>query len=362
MNYKIKYTRQIVTLFVTIPLVVLVTTLVFIAIKQNLFEKRFHYFSKLENAIGISTQTPVLYKGFEIGRIHSFELTPEGLIKIEFYILKRYQKIMVASSVLYRTNNPVTGKTTLEYVCDPKNNQALAEGSMIPSTDFPEGRILLRTYSPKSSDPIAAIIENIEMLTRELNRDDNADKGALMRILVTVADASEKADQTLDLLNYSLRELGTLSANLNRDHNPDAGVVLRIMNNLADISQDVSQQMVQVETLLSTVNMAVANYADPDSLVLKMIDPSGTKLINPLSSSLVNLSGSLAELEQILGSLSRSNPELMLMINNLNDTLGKASQTLEALNNNPLLRSGITPSRIKSFAPDGRIHELPPGN
>ncbi|HNQ43905.1 MAG TPA: hypothetical protein PKI59_05720 [Candidatus Cloacimonadota bacterium] len=362
MNYKIKHTRQIVTLFVTIPLAVLITALILIAIRQNLFEKRFYYFSKLENAIGISTQTPVLYKGFEIGRIHSFELTQEGLIKIEFYVLKRYQRIMVDSSVLYRTNNPVTGKTTLEYVCDPKLGNELAEGSMIPSTDFPEGRVLLRTYSPKSSDPIAAIIENIEILTSELNRDDNPDKGALMRILVTVADASEKAEQTLDLLNASLNELSILSANLNRDHNPEAGVVLRTLNNLANISQDVHEQMEKIESLLTTANLAAVNYANPDSLAIRMLDPTGTKLINPLSSSLINLSGSLEELEKILGSVSRSNPELMLMINNLNETLGKASQTLEALNNNPLLRKGITPSRIKSFAPEGRINELPQGN
>jgi len=58
MNYKIKHTRQIVTLFVTIPLAVLITALILIAIRQNLFEKRFYYFSKLENAIGISTRLP----------------------------------------------------------------------------------------------------------------------------------------------------------------------------------------------------------------------------------------------------------------------------------------------------------------
>lgn len=359
MSYKLKHTRQIVLMFITIPSFVLVMALVFIAIKQNMFEKRFHYFSTLENANGISTQTPVLYKGFEIGRVHNFELSPSGTIKLEFYILKRYKHIMVDSSVLYRTTNPITNRTTLEYIKNPEKGNPLPEGSNIPSTDFAEGRTLLRQYSPKSSDPIAAIIENIGILTSELNNDNNADKGALMRILVSVADASVKADQTLDLLNQNLAELSILTANLNRDNNPDAGVVLRIMNNVANISQSVAGQTKEIERLIKTANQAATNYADPDSLILKMIDPTGVKLIEPLSSSLYQLSGSLGELQLILGSLARSNPEMMLMINNLNDTLSKASKTLEAVNNNPILRGGITPSRIKTFAPESRIHEVP---
>ncbi|HQB98351.1 MAG TPA: hypothetical protein PKZ46_05400, partial [Candidatus Cloacimonadota bacterium] len=100
----------------------------------------------------------------------------------------------------------------------------------------------------------------------------------------------------------------------------------------------------------------------PDSLVFKMLDPTGEVLIQPLSESLYALSGTLTETEKIMGSLSRSNPELLLIINNLNETLAKANQTLEALNNNPILRKGITPSRIKAFSPGSRIGEVPGEN
>lgn len=359
MNYKLKHTQHIVSLFIIIPVVVLITTVVFIALKQNMFEKRYHYYSSLENASGISTQTPVLYKGFEIGRVHSFELNEDGTIKIDFYVLKRYKPIIVEASVLYRTTNPITSKTTLEYVRGPQKMKPLVEGSRVPSTDFAEGRRLLRVYMPKASDPIAAIIENIEMLTHALNMDDNADKGALMRILVTAANASEKAEITLDLLNENLREVSTLTRNLNRDHNPEEGVILRILNNVADVSQSVAGQTDELEELLATANTLAANYADPDSLIVKMLDPSGQQIFAPLSTTLHSLSASLLDLQKIMSSLSRSNPELLLLINNLNETLEKSAKTLEAMNNNPLLRKGIPASRIKAFAPAGRYHELP---
>ncbi|MCK9556636.1 MAG: hypothetical protein PHQ78_02905 [Candidatus Cloacimonetes bacterium] len=359
MNYKLKHTHQIVLAFIIIPVMVLILTIVSIAIRQNLFEKRFHFITDLENAIGISAQTPVLYKGFEIGRIDEFSLSEDGSISVDFYVLKRYRHLMVESSVIYRTTIPITNKTTLEYVRAPGAQELLEENSRIPSTDFPEGRALLKIYSPKSSDPIAMIVENIGLLTSEINKDDNADKGALMRILVHAANVSEKAEETLDLLNINLQEMSTLTANLNRDNNADSGVVLRIVNNVADISESLSGQTDELETLIASVNLAAANYANPDSLAIKMLDPTGEVLIAPLSASLQALSGTLQETEKIMGSLSRSNPELLLMINNLNQTLDRANKTLEALNNNPLLRKGISPSVIRDYAPQGRIGEVP---
>ena len=362
MNYKLEHTRQIVYAFIIIPVVVLILTIVFIAIRQNMFEKRFHYSTSFENAIGVSSQTPVLYKGFEIGRVRSFELGDDSFIHVDFYVLKRYQHLIVEESVIYRTTIPITNKTTLEYVRAPESDRSLEEGSYIISTDFAQGRQLLRRYSPKSSDPIGTIVENIEMLTTELNRDDNADKGALMRILVSAADLTQKADLTMDLLNQNLEEMNKLTAGLNREYQPDDGVVLRMVDNLADITQSVSGQMEDIERLVATANLAAENYANPDSLIMKMLDPEGDVLLEPLSSSLYALSGSLQETEKILGSLSRANPEIMLIINNLNDTLARASLTLEALNNNPLLRKGIPPSRIRSYSPEGRIREVPGEN
>ncbi|MCB5252069.1 MAG: hypothetical protein RBR69_06340 [Candidatus Cloacimonadaceae bacterium] len=362
MNYKLDHTKKIVTLFITIPVLVIIMVIAFIAIRQNMFEKRFHYSTSLQNATGISTQTALLYKGFEIGRIHNFELGEDGAIHVDFYVLKRYQPLMVESSVIYRTTIPITNKTTLEYFRAPTEQKPLPEGSYIVSTDFAKGRALLREYSPKSSDPIGTIVENLEALTTELNKDNNADKGALMRILVSAADLSEKADITLDLMNANLSEMQQLTSNLNQDHNPEAGVILRIVNNLADISENMAGQVGEVRRLLASANTAAANFADPDSLIIKMLDPTGEALIQPLSTSLHALGGSLQETEKILGSLSRSNPELLLIINNLNETLAEANKTLQALNNNPLLRGGIVPSRIKAYAPAGRIDEVPGEN
>lgn len=357
-NYKLKHTRRIVLTFIAVPLIVLAGALVSIALRQNMFEKRYHYTTNLDNALGVSTQTALLYKGFEIGRVERFELSDDGTIKVDFYVRKRYRNLMTEGSVIYRTTIPIANKTSLDYIRPQGEAKELAEGGYIPSTDFPDGRALLRELSPKSSDPIAMIIENIGSLTTELNRDDNKDKGALMRILVSAADVVEIAETTMTLLNQNLAELSTLTENLNRDNNADKGVVMRAVNNLADLTEAVAAQSENIQSLIAGLDEAAANYADPTDLVRKMIDPEGDVLIEPLSETLGILQDNLIASEQLLSSLARANPELLLIINNLNDTLFKANQTLEALNNNPLLRKGIPPSKIRSFAPAARIGEV----
>ncbi|MEF3694568.1 MAG: hypothetical protein V3576_04390, partial [Candidatus Cloacimonadota bacterium] len=79
----------------------------------------------------------------------------------------------------------------------------------------------------------------------------------------------------------------------------------------------------------------------------------------PLSNVLVTLNASLREAQGILQLVNRNNPEILVMINNLNETMSRASQTLEALNNNPLLRGGITTTDTRSSTGVQRIGELP---
>ncbi len=357
MSYKIKHAKQIVLTFVGFPLIVLMAALIFIAIRQNLLEKKYEYRSTVANALGISTQTPVLYKGFEVGRVRNFTLKEDGNIELLFYVLKRYRNIMVQGSVLVRNTNPITGKTTLEFIRNPLSKQAIALEAELPSSDFEEGRMKLRQIAPEQSDPIASIINNLATLTRELNQDNNSDKGAIPRLLVNMADASEKANAGLVEAQTIMAQLLILSRNLNQDHNAESGVLIRLVNNLADLSQGLNQRLDKVDGLIKGLQTGVDNYSKPDSLLIKMIDPNRDLLIKPLSNTLTNLSNATEELSGIMDTVN--NPELRVMLVNLNQSLAQAKKTLEALNNNPFLRKGISPSQVGSSPPGQRIHELP---
>jgi len=357
MSYKIKNAKQIVILFIVLPLALLITALAFIAIKQNMFEKRYYYTTLLQDANGISTQTQVLFKGFDVGRISGFELTPEGIIKARFYVLKRFHHIMVNESVIYRITNPLTGKTTLEYFRAPGSISALADEAEVLSTDFAEGRALFRKISPQSSDMISSIIENINILTGELNRDGNEDRGALFRILKNVADLTERTQESMNRIDAILAEIVVFSRNINRDGTSDQGTVFRLLNSVADISEEVNRQMVQVDSLVRSATVVTRNLENPDSLLVRMLDPTGEVLIQPIQKTIQGLSVNLEQTHELLSLVNRNNPEILMLITNMNETLSNAKKTLEALNNNPILRKGITPTAPKQSSPPSRITE-----
>ena len=359
MNYKIKHTKPVVVTFILIPLFLLIVVMVAIAIRQNLFVKKTVFYTSLQNATGISTQTPLLYKGFEIGRLKKFKLTEKGNIQIEFYILESYLNAMVDPSVILRQTNPVTSKTILEYIPDLESKQKLEPGAQIPSTDFAEGKALLRRISPAHSDPITGIIEDLANITNELNQDNNPDAGTIFRIMYNAANATEKVDQSLLELQTTMAELNRFLVNMNRDNTTDQGTIFRILNNVADITSSLESQTAQIEGIINSADLAARNYSDPDSLVIRMIDPDGTMLIRPLSNVLVTLNASLREAQGILQLVNRNNPEILVMINNLNETMSRASQTLEALNNNPLLRGGITTTETRASTGVQRIGVVP---
>ncbi len=358
-KFKMKYARQIVWLFVVIPLAVLVLALMFMAIKQNLFEARTYYWTTLQDANGLATQTPILFKGFEIGKIRQFNLTEDKNIRVDFYVLNRYQNFMVRNSVILRTTNPITNRTILEYINNPSELKPAAPGDMIISTDFEEGRRLLRQISPRTSEVITNIMENVATLTGELTHDDNPDKGAIFRLLYNMANLSEKADAGMTELESILTEMNRFTQNLNRQAVSDAGAVFQILNNVSSITQQADRQMKHIDSILNSLSETASYLKEPDSLIIKMIDPTGDMLLKPLNQTLNKLVDNLKQTEQMLLFLNRNNPEILLLINNTNMTLANAQRTLEALNNHPLLRSGIRAASRKANSPAMRIGEMP---
>jgi len=353
--------KRTVFAFVVIPLALTLIVVVLIAIRQNLFEKKHGYYTTLMNSSGVSTQTAVIYKGYEIGRVRSFQLTDEGNISVEFYVLGRYKDLMVKGSVMLRSTNPVLGKTNLEYIRDPLSKDHLPPGSKLPSSDFSAGKELLAKLGATGSDPISSIIENFNILSGELTKDNNADKGALMRIVNNIADATDGADQLVLKLYEIMGEMSVIASNLNQDNNANTGVLMRTINNVADITEALNAEMGKMSGLLDSANLALRNYSDPDSLIARMVDPDGSMLLGPTRELISTLTANLDASLKLLQGLADAGPEIGPMLMNLSDTMAQAKQTLEALNNNPLLRGGINPSSTGAGEPLGRVGDLPRG-
>ena len=75
--------------------------------KVIFFSKRSYYEFKLKSAAGLSSRPIVSFKGVEIGRVSSFKLGKEILVK--FFIYDEFEKFLSKNEILSFKRNPLTG-------------------------------------------------------------------------------------------------------------------------------------------------------------------------------------------------------------------------------------------------------------
>jgi ABC-type transporter Mla subunit MlaD len=102
-----KKNRQYVYVFISVGTISFVLSIVFALYKSNFFSKRTYYSFFLDSAAGLSSRPIVSFKGVEVGRVSSFKLKEK--VKVNFFILNKYNRYLQKEEVLSFKRNPLTG-------------------------------------------------------------------------------------------------------------------------------------------------------------------------------------------------------------------------------------------------------------
>jgi len=328
MKFKFKHTDKIVGIFFFVAVMALIFTLVVVAISKRIFDRKYYFSTQFVDATGLSNSTKLFFKGYEIGKLKKYSLNINNQIDAELIVYKEFRNKIVENSAIFKATNPVTGRSTMEFLQGPDWSKVLAEGEFIPSLDTPEGKRLLKEgFVKKSGDMMESVLKNVDQLLYNLTQDDNPEQGALFRMVYNLANMTDKMDVSLENINSIL-------TSLQKDNNPEDGALFRILSNVADLTDDFKGTAVQLDEML-------ANYKDPDDLAVKLIDPSRENLIYPMRDMLLTLNQNLVSMNKILDFMYQQMPEFADILAKSKISLQTAQKTLEALNNNPFLRGGI---------------------
>ncbi|HPY97225.1 MAG TPA: MlaD family protein [Candidatus Cloacimonadota bacterium] len=354
MNYKFKYTGRIVSFFVFVALLVLIVSIALIAVNRKIFVKKFTFKTLFNDAVGLSVKTPIIFKGFEIGEIKSFNLNDDNLIDAEFIIFEAYRKKIVQNSVLRKTINPITNKSSIELIQGSEQTIVNEEYALVPEISTYKGKeYLTKSNITVSADMVSSIISNINQFIANLNEDNNQDQGSVFRILYHVANTSESLEQLLIKTNETV-------AKLNRDYTENDGELFRFLNQVAEIAKKVEVTADLINETVNSTNLLVKEYTDTDGLVVRLIDPDNEKIIKPINQILSNLNQNMIEINKLLKYFESQSPEISSVIVETQSTLSSAQKTIEGLNNNPLLRGGIEKGRSNaSTSGNERPNEIP---
>jgi len=340
MKYKFKYTDKIVGGFVLTALFTVLFIVIIVAINNKVFVKKFVFKTQFTDAVGLSTTTPVIFKGYEIGQMCRYNLNDENMIDAEFEIYEEYRDRIKTNAVLHKERNILGGATTINLFQGELDGELVEEKGFIPSLNTAKGNDKVQRYKIKmDGDAIASVLANFDNLIYKLTNKNNHEKSSLFKTLDNVSLASEQ-------LVYLLIDVKKIVQKLEAEPEiKEGGTLVKAVQNMSDLTSQAAITTRQLNHTLALTDSMLIAYRNPEGLVRKMIDPSGKVLFEPLGKSLKNMESSLEKLDNLLFDINAKTPETLRLVEEAKATLRQTRRTMEGIGNNPLIRGGIAPER-----------------
>ncbi|RQW06405.1 hypothetical protein EH223_02370 [candidate division KSB1 bacterium] len=211
-----------VGIFVICAAALVVLALLFLAVEKGLFSTSRTYTLSSRTGEGFIIGMPVVFSGFDIGKVHSLELSDRGVVLIKIKVPDKHVKWIKDTSffVLYR---PLIGAARIVVNTDNLESPPLSEDKI------PE--VFVVNDINDAIEKVQPLLETIERLSRKIDSmASKADEqvfgkeGTLPQInaiLKDVAGKLEKLETTVDNLNKiskdaaeGTQDLGALRADI----------------------------------------------------------------------------------------------------------------------------------------------------
>lgn len=317
--------NNIVFVFVSFAVVLLSAFILMTLINSRAFTTTFTYTTTLEDARGLRKKPSIFFKGYEIGRISAFDLNERNEIEVEFYVYEEYQNKIIKYSVISKTTSPVSGEVTEFEILTPdleegQFKEVLAPNSQVPYINSALGRSYIRDgYIKGKTDDISGIIVKLNEILAGLVDNDVQNDGAIF--------------QTLENLNGLTKNLEIVSREL--IEKKTTSKMDETMQNVSLITNKLTTTIDYVNRTILQLDSTIFAYKNPNGLITKL---GGTTFGNIMS----NTDTTLVYIKQTLRSINESRYEINSIMYNLNKTLEQMDKTLQGINNNPLIRGGIS--------------------
>jgi phospholipid/cholesterol/gamma-HCH transport system substrate-binding protein len=338
MKFRIKHADKIVGLFIIVALASLSLVIVMMGNSQRWFYKDPRFYAVFDSGAGLSRNMPVLYKGFTIGNVIDFDLNgKKDLVQVEFTIFEKYKDLVKEGSVVELMINPIGLGNQFRFF-PGKGDKDLEDGDFIPRVGSKEAQDYIRQGKvdvSSNEDSISVIFSRVNSLIDELN--------------VALGPGTDAT-----AIGQIVRNLRGVVANLNEalGDGTDATEIGQIVGNVSSAVEGMKPLQDTLDALtamldetLANVNPVIADIhaitSDPDGLITALLG-SDSEVYNGLVNSLSSLSGILGDLEVFAATISRQSPQIAGLINDIRQALIPATDVLEGLTNNPLLKKGIS--------------------
>ena len=315
MRFRIRFAYQIVGILSVLAVALIILVIFVLGSSQRWFSRDYTYKTYLESADGLSSNMPVLYKGFTIGNVKSFKLTEIDQVEVTFTIFDTYVDRVRIGSLVDLKRSPINLGNSFVFYAGLGAGQ-LDDGGTVPMRSSPEGQAYINRHLasvPVDDDAISGIINNVNSLLASLNTLTLEVEAAITGTQDnSIGRILESADRAMLELSLAMGELRTSLDNL-------LGEIQPIVINLQTLS---------------------GSLVDPNGTVASILDSEGT-VYTSLEAALQSFASTLNNVEKTTATLPNQMPQIAAIIFELRIAIQSVQDILTSVSNNPLIRNGI---------------------
>ena len=277
-----------VGLFIVSTTVIILASLLYLANEKGFFAKVYTFTLSSKSGDGLTEGMPVVFSGFNIGKVSALELNDKGIVLIKIKIAQRHVKWIKADSsfILYR---PLIGAARIDVVTNNLNSPALPEDKIVVMETINDINDAITKVQPLL-EKITTIADNLERLSNNLANpkgDLNLILGNAQKITTTLStkksllEMAVSDEESVKSVHEALRKIKDIVNKIDKMADktdaqlygkegtlPNINIILKdiagklkkldtTVDNINKISQDASEGMKDLRMLRSDIDDAV---------------------------------------------------------------------------------------------------------
>ncbi len=308
MRFRIRFSNQIVGLFVVTALILVVAFIVALGINQRWFEQKHEYYTEFATARGLTPGLAVSFRGFQIGQVRSVALTEDDTVRVTLTVSDRHIDRITEHSVLQLQTNPLGIGGGLVLHRGRADADPLPPESLIPAWGSARGLALRQ-------EGLVEVVAEGDIINELLDE-----------LPVILANVNRAAASGTDLLEQ-LRQMAAADA---------AGPVPDFIRNADQMTVELRSLLELASSLAENLRPLTEELRQPEGAVVRLVGPE-------LDEALEKINRTLEHIEALSGFAAGSTPQIRALLYESRDALETGHEVLHGIRNNPLIRGGIQP-------------------
>lgn len=305
--------ERVAGIFVLAALFGVVVTALSVAIKQGWFETKVHFTTTFENADGLHQGTIVQMAGLRAGAVDSVELQNNNLVRVNFYVLGKFQNRIRENSTVQLVRPFIIGERVLDLSVGNESMPALAEHSEVKSQETMDLMSLMSGRNMNAYlSKLGGILESTQVLL-----DAFADKSRA-ESLVRVIDRIDPLMKNLNAMSVEVIKLSRQATN-------DRGVE-KLVGNLAVTSAEINRILPELNQANPELARDLATMTQNLATMTRALGPAVKEIEPELPGASVRLVQALNETVVVLKAMQKS----FFMKSNVREVYEEEAQRLPA--------------------------------